>query len=207
MHSIKAVVGDFIQRRPSDRIGLILFGQRSYLITPLTFDHRTVSTQLREALPGFAGSSTAIGDAIGLAISTLRDRPAQSRVLVLLTDGANTAGSEPLEALDVAIEAGIRIHAVGVGANEKEVVDVVGERRTIDPSRDLDEASLQAIAAATGGEYFRAHNPQEMLSIYATLDELEPEPEAQIVRPQRSLYHLPLAAVLVLFLLVLFKRR
>lgn len=207
IRALKNVVGDFIQRRSGDRIGLILFGQRSYLITPLTFDHRTIATQLEEALPGFAGSSTAIGDAIGMAISTLRDRPSESRVLILLTDGSNTSGSEPLEALTVAQEADIRIHTVGMGATQKKIVDFAGRKRTIDPSRDLDEATLSEIALATGGQYFRAHDPAQMQAIYSTIDELEPLPEATMIRPQHSLYHWPLAMALLLMLLALITGR
>lgn len=208
MDAIKQVAGKFIERRRGDRIGLILFGQRSYLQTPLTFDRTSVVVQLDEALPGFAGSSTAIGDAIGMAISTLRDRPAASRVLVLLTDGANTAGTDPEEAAGIAVESGIRIHTIGVGAKSRTIIDVTGGERKIDPSRDLDEASLQYIADTTGGRYFRAHDPQEMESIYAVIDELEPAPEQQTLRPQRSLYHWPLSlAFLCCVLLMLTQGR
>lgn len=201
--TIQKVAGEFIERRRGDRIGLILFGQRSYLQSPLTFDRRAVAAQLAEALPGFAGSSTAIGDAIGMAIMTLRDRPASSRVVILITDGANTAGSEPIDATAIAIESGIRIHTIGVGATSLRVKDSSGVESSIDPSRDLDEATLMSIAADTGGEYFRAHDPVEMASIYSIIDELEPTPEEQTLRPQRSLYHWPLTASLVCTLLLL----
>lgn len=197
LDTVKQLAGEFIERRRGDRMGLILFGQRSYLQTPLTFDSDSVVVQLKEALPGFAGSSTALGDAIGMAISTLRDRPAASRVLVLLTDGANTAGTEPAEAVQVAVESAIRIHTIGVGANSKRIIDVTGGERTIDPSRDLDESTLQYIAQKTGGRYFRAHNPSELASIYTYIDKLEPAPEQKSLRPQRSLYHWPLALSLL----------
>ncbi len=197
MAAIKSVAAEFIERRRGDRLGLIVFGQRSYLQTPLTFDRRSVALQLSEALPGFAGSSTAIGDAIGQAIVQLRDRPATSRVLVLMTDGSNTFGSEPLEASAIAQEAGIRIHTIGVGAQSLRVVDVEGRQKEIDPSRDLDEATLQQVARMTGGQYFRARDPDEMASIYAAVDELEPTPEPRVARPQISLYHWPLALALV----------
>lgn len=204
LNAIKNVAGSFIEGRRGDRVGLILFGQRSYLQTPLTFDRESVVVQLNEALPGFAGSSTAIGDSIGLAISTLRDRPATSRVLVLLTDGANTAGTEPVDATQIAVESDIRIHTIGVGAVSKRIIDVTGGERKIDPSRDLDEATLQYIAQATGGHYFRAHDPEEMASIYAIIDELEPVAELKLLHPQRSLYHWPLGLAFTscLFLVV-----
>jgi len=201
--ALKKVVGEFIQRRAGDRIGLILFGQRSYLITPLTFDHRSVRVQLDEALPGFAGSSTAIGDAIGLAISTLRDRANQSKVVILLTDGSNTSGADPQEALQVASEAGIRIHTVGIGASTKDIIDFAGRERTINPAKDLDEVTLQEIASATGGEYFRAENPRQLEAIYASIDKLEPHPEPTLTRITRSLYHWPLALAFILSLILL----
>jgi len=153
--------------------------------------------QLEEALPGFAGSSTAIGDAIGLAITTLRDRTATSRVLVLLTDGENTSGSEPADALQVAFDADIRIHTIGIGSTSMLVRDVSGNLRKIDPSKDLDEAMLQTIADATGGQYFRAQNPTEMAAIYELIESLEPMQNEQFQRPERSLYHWPLAAALI----------
>jgi len=185
--AVKAVVGDFIENRVGDRIGLILFGQQGYLQTPLTFDTQTVKQQLDEAQLGFAGNATAIGDAIGLAIKTLRDRPAESRVLILLTDGANTAGTDPNEAMKIADEANIRIHTVGIGAPRR------GR-----PSADNDERLLSDIATRTGGEYFRARDPNELQTIYAQLDRLEPMPEEQTFRPSISLTYWPLGFALVL---------
>ncbi len=206
--AVKAVVGDFIQKRSTDRLGLILFGQQGYLQTPLTFDGSTVRQQLEEAQLGFAGNATAIGDSIGLAIKRLRDRPADSRVLILLTDGANTAGTEPMQAADIAAEAKIRIHTVGVGADEIITKGFFGRKRRVNPSTDLDETTLRAIAEKTGGKYFRARDPQELQQIYAEIDRLEPVPDEQTFRPTRSLLHWPLSVCLTLcFLLVLLRRR
>lgn len=207
MRVIKKVAGDFIEQRRGDRVGLILFGQRAYLQTPLTFDRKSVVIQLREALPGFAGSSTAIGDAIGKAISVLRDQSSKSRVLLLLTDGSNTSGSDPREALEIALEAQVKIHTIGVGADKKKVIDIAGRKREIDPSRDLDENTLQEIATATGGRYFRARDPADLAAIYDVIDELEPLPQERVVRPQRSLYHWPLSVALIFFLSLLVVRR
>lgn len=199
--AVKAVVSDFVQRRSGDRLGLILFGEQSYLQTPLTFDRDTVERQLMEAQPGFAGNATAIGDAIGLAVKRLRDRPAESRVVILMTDGANTAGTDPLQGAEVAAEAGIRIHTIGIGADSKTVRSFFGTTSQINPSTDLDEETLQSIASTTGGRYFRARDPQELLQIYRLLDQLEPVPEDVTFRPQRSLYHWPLGAALLLSML------
>jgi Ca-activated chloride channel family protein len=188
--AVKYVVGQFVQQRSGDRIGLILFGQQGYLQTPLTHDGQTVNQQLQEAQVGFAGRATAIGDAIGLAIKRLRDRPAESRVLILLTDGANSAGTDPLRAADVAAEANIRIHTIGVGAESMTVRGVFGRPRLTNPAADLDEQTLTAIASKTGGQYFRARDPAELQDIYAVLDRLEPIPDEQTFRPTRSLTYL-----------------
>lgn len=195
--AVKAVVSDFVQRRQGDRVGLILFGEQSYLQTPLTFDRDTVEKQLMEAQPGFAGNATAIGDAIGLAVKRLRDRPAESRVVILMTDGANTAGRDPLEGAAVASEAGIRIHTIGIGAEAMTVRSFFGTTSQVNPSADLDEATLRAIAEQTGGQYFRARDPREMVEIYEVLNQLEPVPEDVTYRPSKSLYHWPLLGALL----------
>lgn len=202
---VKALASDFINARHGDRVGLILFGQQAYLQTPLTFDRGAAIAELKSALPGFAGSSTAIGDAMGLAINILRDRPAQSRVLILLSDGSNTYGSDPLSAMGVAREANIKIHAIGLGADTYMRSDNTGRKVEVNSSRDLDEQVLSSIAELTGGQYFRARNPDELSGIYAKIDELEPAPADEYLRPQKSLYHWPLALSLLfgLFLIAL----
>ena len=194
----KRVAGEFIERRQGDRIGLILFGEQAYLHSPLTFDRDTVSTLLLESVIGLAGRATAIGDAIGLAVKRLRTDDQTQRVLILLTDGANTAGAvDPMDAADLAAQEGLRIYTIGVGAEER-IRDFFGSLH-INPSNELDEASLRAIADKTGGRYFRARNMQELQEIYDLLDKLEPlEHEAQSFRPRTALYPWPLATALVL---------
>ncbi|HEY8569442.1 VWA domain-containing protein [Microbulbifer sp.] len=201
--AVKNVVGDFVLRRKGDRLGLVLFGTRAYLQAPLTFDRETVETLLGEAQIGFAGQGTAIGDAIGLSVKRLTQRPADQRVLILLTDGANTAGEvEPLKAAELAKQAGVKVYTIGVGAEEMVQPGLLGSRfgaRRVNPSRDLDSETLQAIADKTGGRYFRAHNPEELANIYTELDRLEPvEQEAETYRPLRALYIWPLATALLL---------
>ena len=202
---VKDVVSDFIQRRQGDRLGLILFGSNAYLQVPLTFDLATVERLLREAPVGIAGGKTAIGDAIGLAVKRLRERPDESRVLILLTDGANNIGEvEPLKAAELAADNDIRIHAIGVGSESLRVPGLLGilGNRTVNPSADLDEATLQQIASATSGRYFRARDTAELDEIYQLLDRLEPvAQEAATYRPVRSLFHVPLAASWLLFML------
>jgi Ca-activated chloride channel family protein len=190
----KQVAGEFIERRVGDRIGLILFGEAAYLQVPMTFDRRTVRTLLDESVIGLAGQATAIGDAIGLAVKRLRERKESNRVVILLTDGANTAGAvEPVEAAKLAAREGLKIYTIGIGADEMLVRSLFGTRR-VNPSTDLDEKTLGSIAELTGGKYFRARDTEELEKIYALLDELEPlEGEARKFRPRQSLYYWPLA--------------
>ncbi|MGY8813906.1 MAG: vWA domain-containing protein [Gammaproteobacteria bacterium] len=201
----KFVAGDFIERRIGDRIGLILFGERAYLQAPLTLDRETVKTLLYESAIGLAGRATAIGDAIGLAVKRIRQRENTNRVLILLTDGANSAGEvEPLEAARLAAREGLKIYTIGVGADEMVVEFFFGTRK-INPSADLDEKALTEIAELTGGKYFRARDTQELDKIYAIMDELEPvERDVRRFRPRKSLYFWPLSIALVLSSLLLF---
>ncbi len=198
---VKVIGGDFIQQRLGDRVGLILFGSQAYLQTPLTHDRHTVSQMLSEAQIGIAGTATAIGDAIGLAIKRLRDRPDQSRVLILLTDGDNTAGEvDPREAARLAAESNIKIYTIGLGAESMQIPGFFGSR-TVNPSADLDEALLSEIAALTGGRYFRAKESDQLSEIYQLLDQLEPsEGESEYYRPREELYPWPLGVALILSL-------
>ena len=201
---VKSVLNDFIERREGDRIGLILFGEQAYLQTPLTFDRKTVKKMLDESAIGLAGASrTAIGDGIGLAVKRLRERQADSRVLILLTDGQNNTGAvDPLKAAELASQIGVRIYTIGVGADEM-VVDSFFGQRTLNPSKDLDEKTLKAVAEATGGQYFRARDTEQLETIYAVLDEIEPvEANPETFRPIKSLFHWPLAAALLIAFLL-----
>lgn len=197
--AIKYVATDFINRRVGDRLGLILFGTQAYLQTPLTFDRKTVMTLLNESAIGLAGDNTAIGDAIGLAIKRLKNQPAESRVLILLTDGANTAGEvSPLKAAELAAASKLKIYTIGVGADEMVVRSFFGNRK-VNPSADLDENTLVKIAESTGGRYFRARNADELNNIYMLLDQLEPiEKDKQFFRPRTDLFYWPLALALAL---------
>lgn len=198
---VKQVAGEFIQRRQGDRVGLVLFGSRAYLQTPLTFDTETTAILLAEAEIGLAGRETAIGDAIGLAVKRLRDDAASERVLILLTDGANTSGEvQPLQATEFAAREGLKIYTVGVGADEMMVQDFFGSR-LVNPSADLDEDTLRAIAERTGGAYFRARDAEGLARIYEQLDELEPvESDQEAVRPVDELFYWPLSLAFVLAL-------
>ncbi len=204
---VKQVVGDFVENRRGDRLGLILFGTQAYLQTPLTFDLSTLNTLLAEARIGFAGGSTAIGDAIGLAVKRLQDRPEADRVLVLLSDGADTASVvEPLQAAKLAAANGIKIYTIGIGADEIIQQSFFGLRR-FNPSSELDEETLSKIAELTGGRYFRGRNPDELARIYEAIDQLEPvAQDAETLRPTKALFYWPLALALAGSMLLLLLR-
>ena len=206
--AVKAVAAQFIEGRAGDRLGLILFGENAYLQSPLTFDRVTVNTLLRESLIGLAGKRTAIGDAIGLAVKRMRERPEGSRVLVLLSDGANTAGEvTPLQSAELAAEEGVRIYTIGVGADVMEVRSLFGRRR-VNPSADLDEAALTAIAEKSGGGYFRAKDLEQLWNVYREIDRLEPVGgDEEYFRPVNALFHWPLGGALGLSLLIVVLRR
>lgn len=203
VEAVRRVGADFIDSRKGDRLGLILFGSNAYLQSPLSFDTATVKRFLQEAQIGFAGQETAIGDAIGLAVKRLKERPAQSRVLILLTDGQDTASSvTPLDAAQLASDLGIRIYTIGIGAERMTLPGLFGSSfgsRQVNPAADLDEATLQKIAQATGGQYFRARDPAELAGIYQLLDQLEPVEQANVTyRPRQALGYVPLLLALLL---------
>lgn len=200
---VKQVVGDFVERRRGDRLGLILFGTQAYLQTPLTFDRVTVRKLLQETPLNIAGGKTAIGDAIGLAVKRLRDRPSDSRVLILLTDGRSNVGEiSPMQAARIAAHEGVKIYTVGFGSEQMEVPGLLFNR-TINPSAELDEETLTQMARITGGIYQRATDAGELAAIYEELDRLEPiEQDKETYRPTRALFAWPLAFALLLSLLM-----
>lgn len=196
---VKTAADDFIERRTGDRIGLILFSDRAYVQAPLTPDRDVVRSLLDDAEVGLTGTETAIGDAIAVAIKRLKDRPAPERVLILLTDGANNAGvMQPMQAAQLAKDLGVRIYTIGVGADRMVVNGRFGQQ-VVNPSADLDEATLTKIADLTGGQYFRATDVAGLANIYAAIDRIEPiADEAQFVRPTFALFYWPLGVALFL---------
>ena len=212
--AIKAVLDDFLTRRQGDRIGLIVFGTRAYAITPLTFDRDSVRHQLADSVAGLAGQETAIGDAIALAVKRLRAQSIQSdavpaansRVLILLTDGVSNAGAiAPLKAAEIAAHEHVRIHTIGFGGGDTRAdpASLFGLALSMPGmGDDVDERTLAAIAKITGGRYFRARATDELAGIYDELDRIEPAARiGQLQRPRIELYPWPLAASLLLGLL------
>ena len=207
LYAVKSVVGEFVNTREGDRLGLILFGERADLQTPLTFDTKTLQDLLIEAQIGFAGNGTAIGDAIGLSVKKLKERPDSNRVLILLTDGSNTAGVlSPSEASDIAKKAKVKIYTIGIGDGRQRNQVLFGQT-LVNQNNDLDERTLTAIADLTGGKYFRARDPRELRSIYDQLNKLEPiDQDEELLRPITSLFHWPLALFLTCSLLIILIR-
>ncbi|MCF8980152.1 MULTISPECIES: vWA domain-containing protein [Pseudomonas] len=202
---VQHLLGDFLEGRQGDRVGLILFGSQAFVQAPLTFDRRTVRIWLDEAKIGIAGKNTAIGDAIGLALKRLRLRPANSRVLVLVTDGANNGGQiDPITAARLAANEGVRIYTIGIGSDPDKsgIQGLLG----LNPSLDLDEPTLKDIASLSGGQYFRARDGEQLEKIRATLDSLEPVAQQPTqARPAQVLYQWPLSLALLLSVLLVIR--
>jgi len=199
---VKSLLNDFIELRNGDRLGLILFADHAYLQTPLTFDLQTIKQMVSETELGLVGRQTAIGESIGLAIKRFVENKNEQRVLILLTDGANTAGViDPLQAAKQAAKNNITIYTIGIGADEMYRRTFFGSQR-VNPSADLDEKALTEIANITGGQYFRARSQQELQKIYQQLNALEPiESDFLEFRPEKNLFYWPLSlATLIIFL-------
>ncbi|SEF79830.1 vWA domain-containing protein [Bosea lathyri] len=190
VEAVRNVVADFVKRRSGDRIGLIAFGDAPYPLAPFTLDHDTVLAMIAAMVPGMAGPRTALGDAVGLGIKMFSDSKAQEKVLVVLTDGNDTASKmPPARAADIAKQSGVLVHTVGIGDPKAS-----GEDR-------LDATVLEAIAKATGGRYFFGQDEAALREIYATLDAITPANQKTLSwRPKHELFHYPLGAAIALLL-------
>jgi Ca-activated chloride channel family protein len=174
MAVLKGVLSKFIANRTGDRIGLIIFGSQAYTIAPMTYDLEAVREQLIDVIPNIAGQGTAMGDAIGLGVKKLRDRPEGSRVLILVADGDNTAGAIlPLDAARLAAQNGVRIYTIGVGSTQESVQIIENGRLVVRDDLTMDETVLRRIAGITNGAYFRATDARALEEIYKRIDELE----------------------------------
>lgn len=204
MEFVKYWLGDFISQRTGDRLGLILFGSQAYLQAPLTYDHHSIRTWVKDAQPGIAGNTTSMGDAIGLAIKRLRMHPADHRVLILVTDGANTSGViSPLAAAQLAARYQIKIYTVGIGSNQANTLHELIDTASL----ELDEQALKDIAQATAGQYFHVTDSNDLARIQHSISLLEPNTSYQAPkRNSQELYSWPLAAALLLSMLLVAHR-
>lgn len=189
--AVKEVVQGFIDKRKDDRLGLIVFGSGAYPQAPLTLDHASLSLLLEDTGIGMAGPNTAIGDAIGLSLKLLDKAHEQEKVLILLTDGNDTSSAiTPDHAAEMAAAKGVVIHTIGIGDP------------TASGEAKVNLQSLQQIAQATGGQFFRAEDRTALDQVYSTLDRLTPHQVKTLShQPQRELFYWPLGAALVLLTL------
>ncbi|MBY5322722.1 vWA domain-containing protein [Rhizobium leguminosarum] len=205
VEAVRQVVADFVEKRPGDRIGLVVFGDAPYPLAPFTMDHELVRTMIADTVPGMAGPRTSLGDALGLAIKMFEKTTAPEKLLIVLTDGNDTASRmPPLKAAEIAKSKGVLVHTVGIGDPA-----ATGEDK-------LDTATLQKIAANTGGRYFFGGDQSQLAAVYEVLDQITPEDQKNLSwRPRVELFHWPLLAAVALLAayylvsgaLVAFRRR
>lgn len=191
LQAVKDVLEELAAQRPSDRLGLILFGSAAYLQAPFTDDHSVWKQLLTEAEIGMAGQSTVFGDAIGLAIKLFKENDSDNRVLIILTDGNDTGSTvPPIDAARVAASYGIKIYTIAVGDPAS-----AGEEA-------LDIKTLDRVSEITGGETFQALDQQELQLAYQAIADLEPELyETVTFSPRQSLHWVPVGVALVLYTL------
>lgn len=174
---VKRVVEEFVGERPGDRIGMVAFAGRPYMVSPLTLDHDWLKQRLDEVRIGRVEDGTAIGSAIASSVNHLRDSDAKSRIVILLTDGVNNAGAaNPVTAAEAAATLGIKIYTIGAGIQGKApmpVRDAFGRKRLAMMDVEIDEDSLKEIAKTTGGRYFRATDTDSLAEIYGVINQLE----------------------------------
>lgn len=174
----RSVLKGFIDKRPNDRIGLVVFASQAFIATPLTLDHDFLQENLdRLEIGSINQNQTAIGDALGTAVNRLRDLKSKSKIVILMTDGQNNAGKlNPLMAADAAATLGAKVYTVGIGVRGMAPmpgVDMFGRKVYQMMPVDVDEDTLQKIADKTGGKYYRADNAERFQQIYAEIDKLE----------------------------------
>jgi Ca-activated chloride channel family protein len=206
----REVAMDFVDARPADRIGLVVFSGESFTQVPVTPDHDMLRAQIADLHSGVLRDGTAIGAGLATAVDRLRTVPGESRVVILLTDGVNNAGNiDPLTALAIAKTYRVRVYTIGVGTTGQAPFPMntpFGVQKTMVPV-EIDEALLQRIATETGGKYFRATSNRALESIYEEIDRLEKR-EVETSTYQRRVelfYPFALAALVLLMLEVVLR--
>lgn len=209
IQAVKNAASDFIEKRKGDRVGVIVFGSKPYVISPFSHDVKTVKKMLNDTDIGLAGERTSIGDTIALAIKYFKENKPKYKILVLLTDGENNIGIlDPIEAAKIAKNDGVKIYTIGVGSSGGFIDSFFG-KQFINPSQDLDEDTLIEIAEITKGLFFRAENTNGLRKIYSKIDNLEPTiGNKKTARPKTELYYIPLSiSFVLLFIALIFNKR
>lgn len=207
LDAVKQVADRFIEKRASDRVGIVLFGSGAYVYTPLSSDGQTVRELLKEIGFGIVDTErTALGEGLALAVQQALTSPEKTRAIILLSDGYSNAGTvTPKQAAEVAKRHGIKIYAIGLGGEVQTVNGFFGPV-LVDPSKDLDEETLNAVALMTGGTYFRAKNESDLEKIYEAIDTLETTDETSTLRPRHELFFWFLVGALICLVITLFYR-
>jgi Ca-activated chloride channel family protein len=202
MQVVKGVLGRFIDSREGDRVGLIVFGSQAFVLSPLSLDRNAVRQLLDGVVSSIAGQGTALGDAIALGIKKLRERPPQSRVMLLIADGDSTHGNfAPVEAARLARMAGVRIYVIGVGSKQAQIPILEDGQVKYRDDLTMNEDTLQEVAKTTGGAYFRATDTRALEEISERVSQLEKtQAEARTAFLPEPLFRWPLALALLALL-------
>ncbi|MCB9781037.1 MAG: VWA domain-containing protein [Alphaproteobacteria bacterium] len=203
LHVAKEVIADFVDGRPDDRIGLVVFGEEAFTQVPLTLDHAAMVDILRQVQLGVAGErATAVGDAMRVAGRRLKDLDAPTKLMILLTDGRSNTGADPVEVAEAARAKGIQVYTIGIGSKDSRRGGLLGLLGG--GGGDLDERTLQAVARITEAQYFRAEDTKALRQVYETIDQLQPSTaEAKEYVHTEERYHGLLGIGLVLLVLQL----
>jgi Ca-activated chloride channel family protein len=197
---IKSVIAEFIDARPNDQIGLVVFGTEAFTQAPLTLDHQVLDSMLQRVEIGIIGDATAIGDGVAVAVKRLQDLELPSKIIILLTDGSSNSGHmDPMAAAAAAKALGIKIYTIGVGSNGEVSMVIKGQVQRV--RVDIDEETLKKIAEETGGAFFRATDTDALRDVYASIDRLEKRALQSPVRHRQTPVSRPfLIVVLVLMM-------
>jgi Ca-activated chloride channel homolog len=207
LEAAKSVAAEFVSKRKSDKIGLVIFSGESFTQCPLTIDNQIVMQYITSIQPGLLKDGTAIGMGLAAAVNRLRDSEAKSRVAILMTDGVNNAGDiDPVTAMELAKQLGVKVYTIGIGttgyAETPAMTDPLGNIIYRNVAVKIDEELLKQISNATGGKYFRAVDLTSLSSIYDEIDRLEKSDiDTNVLRSYKYLFR-PLLVIALLIILL-----
>lgn len=206
LEAMKKVAAEFVDKRPTDRIGLVIFAGESFTSSPITMDRNTLKSQIYNAQTGYLADGTAIGDGLATSVERLKNSKAHTRIVILLTDGENQGGLiDPIAAKEIAKSVGIKVYTIGMATEGFAAAPVQDEDGQISLRRqkvNLNEGLLRQIAAETGGLYFRARDNASLQNIYSEIDKLE-KSNVEITTLKRfNEKFLPFALAAAIFLLI-----